>query len=201
MASHPQGDFDGLIARLAQALTDRRLPFMVIGGQAVLLHGEPRFTADIDITLAASPDRLDDVIAVCSSAGLAVLPEDAADFVGQTFVLPAADRDSGVRVDFIFSTTDYEAQAIRRAVAVSVGGVEVPFASAEDLLLHKLFAGRPRDIEDAAGVVRRKGAELDWAYVHRWAREFSAVPGREALIEWAMELEGESRRNGDESNL
>jgi hypothetical protein len=197
MASHSESDFDGLIARLARALTDRRLPFMVIGGQAVLLHGEPRFTADIDITLAASPDRLDDVIAVCSLAGLTVLPEDAAGFVGQTFVLPAAERQTGMRVDFIFSTTEYEAQAIGRAVTVGVGGVDVPFASAEDLLLHKLFAGRPRDLEDASGIVRRKGTELDWAYIHRWAHEFGAVPGRESLPEQAMALEGESRRNGD----
>jgi predicted nucleotidyltransferase len=197
MASRPESDFDGLIARLAQALTDRGLPFMVIGGQAVLLHGEPRFTADIDITLAASPDRLDDVIAVCAAAWLTVLPQDAAGFVRQTFVLPAAERQTGMRVDFIFSTTDYEAQAIGRAITVGVGGVDVPFASAEDLLLHKLFAGRPRDLEDASGVVRRKGAQLDWAYVHRWAREFSAIPGREALPEQASELEEESRPNGE----
>lgn len=197
MASRPEADFGALLARLARALIDRRLPFMVIGGQAVLLHGEPRVTADIDITLAASPAQVDDVIAVCAAAGLTVLPTDPADFVGQTFVLPAADGTTGIRVDFIFTTTEYEAQAIGRAVPVDVAGVGVPFASAEDLLLHKLFAGRPRDVEDATGIVRRKGAELDWAYIHRWAREFSAVPGREALPQQAMELEGESRRNGD----
>lgn len=64
---------------------------------------------------------------------------------------------------------------------MDVAGVRVPFASAEDLILHKLFAGRPRDIEDAAGVVRRKGPELDWDYLRTWAGEFSVVPGREEL--------------------
>lgn len=197
MASRPEADFAALIARLARALVDRRLPFMVIGGQAVLLHGEPRVTADIDITLAASPAQVDDVIAVCAVAGLTVLPTDPADFVGQTFVLPAADGTTGIRVDFIFTTTEYEAQAIGRAVPVDVAGVNVPFASAEDLLIHKLFAGRPRDLEDAAGIVRRKGAEVDWAYVHRWVREFSAIPGREALPEEASKLEVEGRQNRD----
>ena len=60
-------------------------------------------------------------------------------------------------MDFIFSTTPYERQAIARAEPVVLAGVPVPFATAEDLLIHKLFAGRPRDLEDAAGVVRRKG--------------------------------------------
>jgi hypothetical protein len=30
-------------------------------------------------------------------------------------------------------------------------------------------------------VVRRKGAELDWRYLERWALEFAAVPGREGM--------------------
>jgi predicted nucleotidyltransferase len=95
--------------------------------------------------------------------------------------VPAAEDDTGIRVDFIFSTTPYEAQAIERAERVDVRGQKVPFATAEDLVLHKLFAGRPRDLEDVRGVVRRKGARLDWSYLEQWAREFGAVPGREAL--------------------
>ena len=41
--------FDGLIARIAAALGKARIPYMVIGGQAVLLHGEPRLTRDLDL--------------------------------------------------------------------------------------------------------------------------------------------------------
>jgi hypothetical protein len=73
-------------------------------------------------------------------------------------------------------------------VRVRVGGRDVPFASVEDLLLHKLFAGRPRDLEDAAGVVRRKNEEIDWAYVERWAEEFAVIPGREALPDLVRSL-------------
>jgi hypothetical protein len=189
-------DFGELIARLARALADRELPFMLIGGQAVLLHGEPRLTQDVDVTLGVSPARLNDALAACHAARLSPLPADVAGFVRDTFVLPAADRSTGIRVDLVFSTTPYEAEAIRRAVLVNVGGERVPFASAEDLILHKLFAGRPRDLEDAAGVVRRKGRELDWAYIHGWAAEFSVVAGRESLPEQARALERETGREG-----
>lgn len=75
-------------------------------------------------------------------------------------------------------------------------GVPVPFASAEDLILHKLFAGRPRDIEDSEGVVLRKGADLDWAYLRRWAREFTTVAGREVLTRQVERLHGFGRRRG-----
>lgn len=72
-------------------------------------------------------------------------------------------------------------KAIERAVRVELRGVAVPFATAEDLILHKLFAGRPRDLEDATEVVRRQGDQLDWEYLERWAESFAGVPGREEL--------------------
>lgn len=181
MDSRPTPDFADLIARLGGELEAWSIPFMLIGGQAVLLHGEPRLTQDVDVTLGVGPDRVQDLIAACTALGLEPLPADPPVFARETFVLPAADPATGLRVDLIFSTTPYEAQAIERAILVDVGSREVPFATAEDLLLHKLFAGRPRDLEDAAGVVRRKGPELDWEYLERWAREFATIPGREDM--------------------
>lgn len=182
-------DFAAVLGRIAEAFTERKLDFIVIGGQAVLVHGEPRLTQDIDISVAASPDRLAEVLAGVAAAGLAPLPSDVDGFVRQTFVLPTEDPLSGVRVDVIFASTPYEIEAIGRAHGVRVGDARVPFASADDLILHKLFAGRPRDLEDAAGVVRRQGSELDWPYIHRWAREFSQVEDREGLSDQALRLE------------
>lgn len=183
MTSPPSPDFAELLARLARALETHGIPFMLIGGQAVLLHGEPRLTQDVDVTLGVGPSRLDDLLTLCSEARLDPLPEDVGGFVRSTFVLPTRDASTGIRVDLIFSTTPYEARAIERAERVAVGGAEVPFATAEDLIIHKLFASRPRDLEDAAGVVRRKGPELDWGYLERWCREFARVPGREGMPE------------------
>ena len=192
MPSRQTPDFEALIAAVARELEARDIPFMLIGGQAVLLHGEPRLTADVDVTLGVPPSSLEIVLSAARAAGLAILPEDPETFVRDTFVLPADQPETGIRVDFIFSTTEYESQAIGRAVRTSVGGRDVPFACAEDLLLHKLFAGRPRDLEDAAGVVRRKGNELDWSYMERWAREFATIPGREALPDLVRRLRSSS---------
>lgn len=181
MASPPNPDFSGLLARLSQTLEQRHIPFMLIGGQAVLLHGHPRVTEDIDVCLGVDPTQLSTVREVCTALALKELPADVEKFVRETFVLPAKHEPTAIRIDFVFSTTPYERQAIARAVLVELGGAQIPFAAAEDLIIHKLFAGRPRDLEDAVGVVRRKGAELDWAYVERWANEFAKVPGREKL--------------------
>lgn len=114
----------------------------------MLLHGEPRLTQNIDITLAVTPEELDTVLDACARARL----------------------------------------AIERAVMVRLQDVDVPFATAEDLLIHKLFAGRARDIEDAAGVVRRNRESIDWPYVEQWVRAFAEVPGREHMIDQVRKL-------------
>lgn len=166
---------------------------MLIGGQAVLLHGRPRLTEDIDVTLGVDPSRLPDVRAVCDVLRLDPLPQDVEQFVRQTFVLPARHRDTALRVDFVFSSTPYERQAIARAVWVTLAGVSVPFATAEDLIIHKLFAGRAVDWEDALGVARRKARELDWSYIERWAGEFASVSGREDLPQRVVRLRNEAQ--------
>lgn len=188
MASPQAPDFGQLIARLARELSARELAFMLIGGQAVLLHGAPRLTEDIDVTLGVGPERLASVRDVCNALGLDPLPTDVESFVQDTFVLPVRQAATGIRVDLIFSTTPYERQAIAHAQSVAIDGVPVPFATAEDLIIHKLFAGRPRDLEDAIGVVRRNRATIDWEYVARWAGEFAAIPGREGMPDQVRRL-------------
>lgn len=172
----------------------RGLPFMLIGGQAVLVHGRPRLTEDIDATLGVGTERLADVLEACRELGLEPLPEDLEHFVADTMVLPARHASSRLRVDLVFSTLPYERQAIDRAKRIPLGGTEVPFATAEDLLIHKLFAGRPRDLEDALSVVRRQGQSLDWDYLARWIGEFAEVPGREDMRDRLRSLRKEAEQ-------
>ncbi|MCS7144150.1 MAG: hypothetical protein NZ879_03930 [Archaeoglobaceae archaeon] len=47
-----------LIKRLAQKLDEKRIDYMLIGGQALLLYGEPRLTKDIDLTLGVGIEEL-----------------------------------------------------------------------------------------------------------------------------------------------
>jgi len=197
MASRQPPDFAGLLARLSRGLEGRGIPFMLIGGQAVLLHGEPRLTQDVDVTLGVDPSRLVDLLSLCEALDLTPLPGDTEAFVRETFVLPVMDEATGIRVDLIFSDTFYEATAIGRALRVRIEGQDVPIASAEDLILHKVFAGRGRDLEDVRGVLRRKAHELDWAYIEKWAREFAAVPGRETLPQDLAKLRSQYRGTGD----
>ncbi len=170
--------FEKIIARTASALKRRKIPYMIIGGQAVLLYGSPRLTKDIDITLGVGTEKLPLLEDSIKEAALEPVPEDPAGFAARTFVLPAKDKKSGIRVDFIFSFTPYERLAISRARDVRLAGSKVKFASVEDVVIHKIFAGRPRDIEDARSVLV-KNPDCDTAYIRKWLGEFDrAAEGR-----------------------
>jgi len=163
--------FKDLIIRIAQTLKQRTLPYMIIGGQAVLLYGTPRMTKDIDVTLGANIDEMENVVRAVKDAGLDILPKDFMAFAQETFVLPTRDENTGIRVDFIFSFTPYERQAIQRARPISFGDTAAMFASMEDVIIHKIFAGRPRDLEDVRSIIL-KNPDFDREYTRKWLNEF-----------------------------
>jgi predicted nucleotidyltransferase len=173
--------FEKLIADTASCLKKHRIPYMIIGGQAVLLYGSPRLTKDIDITLGVSTEKLPLLLDVIKETELKAVPEDPEQFVAQTSVMPAVDRRSGIRVDFIFSFTPYEEQAIKRAKLVTVGGVRVKFATVEDIVIHKIFSGRARDLEDVRTILA-KNPRCDMSYVRGWLKKFEAsIEGKNFL--------------------
>lgn len=163
--------FQELLERIALELEKEGILYMIIGGQAVLLHGEPRLTRDIDITLGATVEKLDAILRVAAASGLEPLV-DPETFPKETMVLPCQHGGSDIRVDFIFSFSPYEQQALQRVRKVRIGKADVRFAAVEDLIVHKMFAGRPRDLEDVKAILA-KNPEADVVYIRQWLKEFT----------------------------
>ncbi len=184
--------FEEILSRVAASLNKHNLPYMVIGGQAVLLYGEPRLTRDIDITLGVNTYYLDELLAVIQELSMKPLPEDIKSFVKQTMVLPVIDEGSGIRVDFIFSFTPYETEAIKRANRVRILENEVSYASLEDVVIHKIFAGRPRDIEDIRNILL-KNPVIDVTYIQNWLNEFDAVSDSKDFLKTFDNLLGKTK--------
>lgn len=146
--------FSALLARIGATLDARGIRYMVIGGHAAILYGEPRLTRDHAITVGAGLDRLGELLEVVRDANL--VPADGAqDLARQSYVFPCSDPATGIDVDFILSISAYEQEALGRARAVALGGVDVRFASPEDVLIHKIVAGRPRDLEDVRAILAK----------------------------------------------
>jgi hypothetical protein len=64
--------------------------------------------------------------------------------------------------------------------------------SAEDLLIFKLFAFRPRDVLDAETVAIRQRGALDWRYIETNLQPLAQIKGRPEIMAAFEKL----RRNG-----
>ena len=161
--------FQKLLKKIANELDAHNIPYMVIGGQAVLIYGEPRLTKDIDITLGVGVSKLNEINGIVEKLNLKILVDE--NFVQNTMVLLVIDEKTGIRVDFIFSFSLYEKQAIERATDVKFGNTIVKFASLEDLVIHKIIAGRAIDIEDVKSIIL-KNPDYNAEYIKKWLQEF-----------------------------
>jgi hypothetical protein len=54
-----------------------------------------------------------------------------------------------------------EVEFLRRAIPVAIGGTLVPVITPEDLIVTKVLAGRPKDIEDIRSVIQERSSSLD----------------------------------------
>ena len=170
--------FKSLIKRIANAFTKAGVAYMIIGGQALLFYGEPRMTKDIDITIGHGAGEVKKVKEIVEQLPLKVLVEDAEAFVKKTMVLPLIEEKTGIRVDIIFSFSEYEKQAIKRATEFELDDTIVRYASLEDVIIQKTVAGRARDIEDVRTMIL-KNPDYDRDHVLKWLKEFDVSLGKD----------------------
>lgn len=168
---------------IAACLNEAGIPYMVMGGQAVLQYGETRFTQDIDITLALTPDELERLIKPLKECGFSPVPADYVSFLKDTWVLPVEHLETKTRADLVFSIIPFERDAINNANEISVDGVPVRYIGAEDLVIQKIFSGRPRDIEDADGILRLQRGKVDLDRIKEKVESLSREMGDYALVE------------------
>ena len=70
---------------------------------------------------------------------------------------------------------------VDRAITVDYDGMSIPVCTAEDLVVHKAIADRPKDWIDIEGVVQRQGERLDVPYVRKWLREWGEALEKDLL--------------------
>jgi predicted nucleotidyltransferase len=73
---------------------------------------------------------------------LKILPRNPYDFVKETMVLPLLDEKTGIRMDLIFSFSEYEKEALKRVKRVKISDFYVNYVSLEDLIIQKIISGR-----------------------------------------------------------
>jgi predicted nucleotidyltransferase len=180
---------EAALADLAAALASTGVRHMLIGGVAVVARGVTRFTRDLDAAVWGPDIELAALVETLSQHGFVSRVVDLEEFVRRTQVLVLRHRASDTDVDLSLAWLPFESEALDLATRERLGGQEVPVARAEDLVIYKAVAARPRDLEDLEGLLLLHGPCLDLARVRRIVGEFAAAlddPRRLEALERAI---------------
>jgi hypothetical protein len=132
----------------------------VFGAQAVIVYGVPRLSADVDVTLALAPDAPERLAADLATAGFTLRVQDP-EFIRRTRVMPFVHEPTGMPLDIVLAGSGLEDEFLDRARATDIGGISVPLIELSDLIIAKVLAGRPKDLDDATALWRLHDEELD----------------------------------------
>jgi hypothetical protein len=96
-----------------------------------------------------------------------------------------------IKIDLLYAELEFQKQALQRRVPVELPGLEstIFVLSCEDLILHKLLAGRIIDKADCAFLVRVNRQDLDIAYLQLWVAKLSLT--HKWLEIWSEAFPGE----------
>ena len=181
------------LAACASAFRNLGRPAMIIGGIAVIARGVPRQTSDIDATIWAEGLELDVILPTIVAEGFVPRTADAITFARERHVLLLRHEPTGTPLELILAYLPFERSALERADLVDFGGVSLPAATPEDLIVYKAVAWRDRDRSDVERLLALHGRSIDLERVRRLLREFAAAldePDRvdqfEALVRRAL---------------
>lgn len=158
---------------LANAAKRARTRFMLIGGIAVIARGVARATADVDATIPGEGLDLEGFVEACAKCGVTPRIDDAVAFARQSQSLLLRHTASGIPIDVAVAWLPFELEAIERAEPAAFGPLTLPTALPEDLLVYKLVAARPRDLDDAEKLLLLHGDAMDLVRVRRIVTEFA----------------------------
>jgi hypothetical protein len=150
------------------------LPMALMGGVALAVWKHVRATRDVDLLVDVGAADLDQLIRRLAQEGVRPKRHPPVLTLGPTRILQLLYEPPGtfleLQVDLLLADAEYPREALTRRVPARLSGldIEIFVLSCEDLILHKLVAGRLIDQSDAAALLRGNRATLDFGYLQNW---------------------------------
>lgn len=139
-------------AALGRVLNPLGLRWYVFGAQAAILYGAARFTEDIDVTVELGTVAPAVLVAALEEQGFVARAKDD-DFIAQTRVIPLLHEATNTPIDVVLAGPGIEEVFFDGRRQLDIEGVLVPVACPEDLVVMKVLAARPKDLEDVVAVL------------------------------------------------
>ena len=133
---------------ILKVFNDNQVEYLIVGGYAVILYAEPRYTKDIDIWVRVNQRNAVAIFKALKEFGapLSGMSENDFSYEGYFYQIGVPPA----RIDILMSITGLTFdEAWGNRVEVDFDGVKANFISRKDLIVCKLATGRPQDLIDA----------------------------------------------------
>jgi hypothetical protein len=171
-----------LLADLATGLNELDVPWYLFGARAAILYGVARLTADVDVTIRLPQQISAEALAQRLEGHGFLRRITEPTFIERTRVVPFSHTASALPLDVVLAGPGLEDQFFERVIVRTIDGVQVPVASAEDLTVMKVLAGRPKDLEDIVGIAAAQRDTLDVAYIRATLGAIEHAIGQSDLL-------------------
>ncbi|MCZ6675117.1 MAG: nucleotidyltransferase [Verrucomicrobia bacterium] len=132
-----------------KTLNANSVEYMVVGGYAVIFHGYPRTTGDLDVWVKKTDENYDRLVDALSDFQMPVFDMTRENFLNNPHLDVYAFGRSPVSIEILNTVKGLEFEkAYANAVSIEIDGTPVRFLSRSDLLTAKRAVNRPRDIND-----------------------------------------------------
>ena len=184
-----------VLAALGTCFGSLGVRWYLFGAQAAIFHGVARLTADVDVTVLPELHSTGRLASVMEANGFRLRVTATDDFVARTRVLPFVHSATRLPVDVVLAGPGIEEQFLDRAEFHVLEGVRVPVATVEDLVTMKILAGRPKDLDDAKGMLRARSEEIDLDHVRRMLQLLEEALSQSDLIPQLEQLIRQEKRS------
>ncbi len=166
--------FEDTLVAINEFCKKHSLTYTVVGGLAVITHGFPRTTQDIDVIVSVELEEIH-TLGERLMTTFTPLKENPIEFLERYFVMPTVYQPTKVLVDFSAGLSGFEKSACIRSRRVSFGNVDVPIITIEDLIIFKLVASRHLDLADVNELFVRHSETIDRSYLRSIAKQFALL--------------------------
>jgi hypothetical protein len=178
------------LASITGLLEKIGVPYMVFGGLANTIYGNPRQTFDIDIKFILKTDEdIPEFIKELRKEGK-IVPNNPLSFMSETNVIPIDVH--GVRVDLVRGELPFEKEAISRSRLMNFHGVNVRVCTPEDLIIQKVVSVRDKDWMDINYIIENLGSNIDWEYLLKHCKDLAGFLDDPRIYDKVMEWKNET---------
>lgn len=168
-------EFPEILQFVCSYLSENDIDYVVVGGVAVMYHGVPRTTVDIDLILQIDDEKIPPFVEFLNSNRFSATTEDMRNALMEKSHCTVFFADSLLRLDIQGVNSKFDRMTLDRAITVELFNTLFKLGTAEDTIINKILFQGEQDLRDALGILSRKQQQLDFSYIESTCKQLNIL--------------------------